>query len=138
MTILETVPGVQLVTDNLRLVILAKPEELPAVCLVDLGDDTESEDNYGRSNRCTMKLGFVSVVEGTTELTARTELAAFEKKVMAVLYNNIFECAYVDWFGQTGKSHVNYPDIGPRIVRRGIEFEIKYIESVQNLIAMTL
>lgn len=132
MSILGEVVGAQLVTDNMRVALSAAPDELPAVCLVDLGDTTEAEENhpYG-TNHCEMRFAALCVIEGTTELLARSELGAFRSLVNAKIYEKTFLCPVVDWFQQTGKSHVAYPQKSPKVVTQGTEFALRYLEQYE-------
>ena len=136
MTSFNEVTGVALVTDNMRLALAAAPDELPAIAFVDLGDKEEAEENYPYgTNHCEMHLAALCVLDGSTEAAARAELGAFRDLTAAKIREQIYLCDAVDWFGQTGKSHVNFPG-QPKRVCQGIEFSIKYLE--QYTVGMTL
>lgn len=129
------VEGVALVSRDYGLVITGQIVEHPAVFVVDLGDKVDDPENSGRSNRKTLTVAIVSVIEGSTRELAPNEMAQFQRAVKKQLYGHIYDCEDVARFYEIGMSHLSFSKVNPKEVHQGIQIEIEFIESITALLS---
>lgn len=134
--ILGDVTGVELVTRDMRPVLVGSLSEYPAIFIDDRGDEIAelnvSQGYAAIDYRRVLSVAFVAAYKATSDANAASEMAAFLKKIKKVLYGRIAECTNVDFFAETGTTELDYKDT-PRVVLQGILAEIHYIEQTSKL-----
>ena len=132
---LENSHNIQVVSRDLRAIPNLSTSDLPALFLVDLGDDVEKDSgiptpNYQRAWR----IGIITVIQGTSEDEAPHELAVLQKAIKDVLYadNRQVGTTYKGRIREKGLSELYFPESGNAVVAQGMEFEILYVEDVSR------
>lgn len=123
------------VTRNLRKAATIK--ELPAVFVVDNGDDVLEAD-AGPIAKRRMRIDIESVFQGSTEEKAPEEFAQFQLEIRRALYGEeckrIVGTTYTGSIYETGMSGIELPKtMGPRAAAQRISFDVLYLEDVRRL-----
>lgn len=133
-TRLHEIPGVRLVTRNFRKA--GTLNEFPSVFVVDLGDSVdEFSSRNAVNNKKRMRVGIVSIIQGSTEESAPQEMSAFQGQVQKQIYqyNQTIGTTYKGSIHETNTSALVFPPIGNKVVAQAIEFEIMFVEDIRRL-----
>lgn len=123
------IEGVTLVDRNLRR--MAALSQFPAIFVVDLGDEVVRRvrarpPEYERK----WTLGVASIVQGTTEDSAASELDTHQVLVKIAMY--AAGDAIRVGINELLTEQVTYPDLGNNVVAQGIQFEVVYVDRVDS------
>lgn len=133
-SVLQLVPGVKFVSRDWGLVITGQTDDWPGLFVVDIGDKVDETETMRRHLQRTLQVAIVGTYRGVTRETAPREIGLFLRKAKKVLYQYLLESSNIVAFFETGMSHLSYASTGPKEVHQGIQFDIQYIESIQDLL----
>lgn len=137
--ILNSVEGVNLVSEDYGLVLVGELNEFPAIFLLDLGDKVDEPEPLKRCNKRTMTLGITFILKASNRADARREMSLLVRTAKSRIYEHVLSVGLGDDFEEKGLSHLVYDlKIGPNVVEQGMQVEIRYIESINDLLAETL
>jgi hypothetical protein len=111
---------------------------LPAIFVRDRGDEVIEDSGRPTPNmKRDWTISLVTILAGTTEETAPSELANFQKLVKAAVYQDAKRLIGTD--GTRAKivedqcSGIVFPDMGNNTVAQEIEYHVIYVEDVAKL-----
>jgi hypothetical protein len=136
--ILDEVGGATFVSRNFQLVIAEQVDTFPATFVLDLGDTGEMEVD-GRGVHKELLLGLYGVLKGSTGELAPKEMSNYLRWIKKAFWTNIFSVTYsgspvVREATDEGTSPLKYFAKIDRVVHQGIQFRLRYIESVVDLV----
>lgn len=132
-TILDGAGGAKFISRNFQIVLTGQIDEMPATFVLDLGDEGEHEVN-GRAVHKELLIGLFGVLKGSSGEGTAPEMAAYLRANKKVFYEQILECEYVLDVEDEGTSPLTFHSDLDNVVRQSIQFRIKFIESVVDLV----